>query len=58
MLSQNARNRKSNIFCADEVLDMFTLFERAGVTRGHDTAAARPERVVPPRPERKGRTRV
>ena len=52
---QNARNRKSNIFCADEVLDMFTLFERAGVTRGHDTAAARPGRAVPQRPERKGR---
>lgn len=58
VLSQNARNRKSNIFCADEVLDMFTLFERAGVTRGHDTAAARPERAAPPRPERKGRTRT
>ena len=55
VLVQNARNRKSNIFCADEVLDMFTLFERAGVTRGHDTAAARPGRAVPQRPERKGR---
>lgn len=56
VLVQNARNRKSNIFCADEVLDMFTLFERAGVTRGHDTAAARPGRAVPQRPERKGRS--
>ena len=55
VLVQNARNRKSSIFCADEVLDMFTLFERAGVTRGHDTAAARPGRAVPQRPERKGR---
>lgn len=53
VLAQNARNRKSNIFCADEVLEMFTLFERAGVTRGHDTAAARPARAVPQRPERK-----
>ena len=55
VLVQNARNRKSNIFCADEVLDLFTLFERAGVTRGHDTAAARPARAVPQRPGRRGR---
>lgn len=52
VLTQNARNRKSNIFTADEVLDLFTLFERASATRGHDTAAALPGRPVPQRPPR------
>ncbi|WP_419030859.1 Fic family protein [Collinsella stercoris] len=52
VLVQNARNKKSNIFSADEVLDAFTLFERAAVTRGHDTANARPARAVPQKPKR------
>lgn len=44
--------KKSNIFSADEVLDAFTLFERAAVTHGHDTANARPARAVPQKPKR------
>ena len=52
VLVQNARNKKSNIFSADEVLDAFTLFERAAVAHGHDTANARPARAVPQKPKR------
>ena len=44
VLSQNARNRKSNIYTAEDVLDAFTLFERAAVTRGHSAAQAHPAR--------------
>ena len=52
VLVQNARNKKSNIFSADEVLDAFTLFERAAVTHGHDTVNVRPARAVPQKPKR------
>ena len=52
VLSQNARNRKSNIYTAEDVLDAFTLFERAAVTRGYNTAQAHPARPGPPKPQR------
>lgn len=50
VLSQNARNRKSNIYTAEDVLDAFTLFERAAVTRDHNTARANPARPAPLNP--------
>lgn len=56
VLSQNARNRKSNIYTAEDVLDAFTLFERAAVTRDHNTARANPARPAPLNPNVKHRT--
>ena len=49
VLHQSAKNRKSNIYSADEVLAEFTALERALATPGGDTAAAHPARAVPQR---------
>ena len=49
ILVQNAKNRKSGIYVAREVVDAFTEYERALATPGGDTAAAQPVRPVPPR---------
>lgn len=49
VLHQTSKNRKSNIYCADEVLSEFTALERALGTLGGDTAVAHPARAVPQR---------
>ncbi len=49
VLHQTSKNRKSNIYCADEVLSEFTALERALGTPGGDTAVAHPARAVPQR---------
>ncbi len=49
VLHQTSKNRKSNIYCADEVLFEFTALERALGTPGGDTAVAHPARAVPQR---------
>ena len=55
ILVQNAKNRKSNIYVAQEVLDAFTAYERALATPGGDTSSARPARPVPQRVPRERR---
>lgn len=52
VLTQNARNRKSNIFMAHDVLSAFTHYERALATPSGNTAAEKPVRPVPQRPPR------
>lgn len=52
ILTQNARNKKSNLYTADEVLSEFTTLERAGATHGHDTAHGTPAKPVAQRAER------
>ncbi len=52
VLVQNARNRKSNLFVASEVVDAFTYYERALATSSGDTAVERPAKPVPQRPKR------
>ena len=52
ILVQNARNRKSGIYVAPDVLNAFTLYERALATPGGDTAHGKPQRPVPQRPPR------
>lgn len=49
ILTQNARNRKSNLFVAQDAIDAFTRFERALATAGGDTATEKPRRAVPQR---------
>lgn len=49
ILHQTSKNRKSNIYCADEILSEFTALERALATPGGDTAVARPSRATPQR---------
>lgn len=49
VLSQNARNRKSNLYTADDVLNEFCALERALGTPGGDTPVAKPVRAVPQR---------
>lgn len=49
VLSQNARNRKSNLYTADDVLNEFCALERALGTPGGDTSVAKPVRAVPQR---------
>ena len=55
ILVQNAKNRKSNIYVAQEALDAFTAYERALATPGGDTSSARPARPVPQRVPRERR---
>ena len=55
ILVQNAKNRKSGIYVAREVVDAFTEYERALATPGGDTAAAQPACPVPPRVPRERR---
>lgn len=49
VLKQNSKNRKNNLFTADDVLNEFTALERALGTPGGDTAVVRPARAVPQR---------
>ncbi len=56
ILVQNAKNRKSNIYVAQEVLDAFTAYERALATPGGDTSSAKPSRPVPLRVPRERRS--
>lgn len=49
VLNQNSKNRKNNLFTADDVLNEFTALERALGTPGGDTAAVKPARAVPQR---------
>lgn len=55
ILVQNAKNRKSNIYVAQEILDAFTAYERALATPGGDTSSAKPSRPVPLRVPRERR---
>lgn len=54
VLRQSAKNRKSNIFTARDVLDAFTAYERALAVPGGDTAVEKNVRRVPQRPPRRG----
>ncbi len=49
VLRQNSKNRKNNLFTADDVLNEFTALERALGTTGGDTAVEKPLRAVPQR---------
>ncbi len=49
IVTQNARNRKSSLWVADEILSEFTSLERAYATPGGDTREARPARATPQR---------
>ena len=49
VLVQNARNRKSNIYVATEVVDAFTRYERSLATPGGETSIEKPARPVPQR---------
>lgn len=52
ILVQNARNRKSSLFVAQEVVDAFTYYERALATTSGDTAVEKPAKPVPQRPKK------
>lgn len=52
VLRQNARNKKSNIYVAQAVVDAFTAYERSLAAPGGDTAAEKPVRAVPQRAKR------
>lgn len=49
VLTQNARNRKSNLYTAADIIHEFTALERALGTSGGDTLTAKPNRPVPQR---------
>lgn len=49
ILIQNARNRKSGLYAAPDILNAFTTFERALATVSGDTAMEKPGRHVPQR---------
>ncbi len=49
ILHQNARNRKSSLYVAHDVIDAFTRYERSLATVGGDTAVERPAYPVPQR---------
>ncbi|MBM6676064.1 Fic family protein [Olsenella uli] len=50
VLYQSAKNRKSNIYAARDILDAFTAYERALAVPGGDTAVEKSARHVPQRP--------
>ena len=54
VLYQSAKNRKSNIFAARDILDAFTAYERSLAVPGGDTAVEKNVRRVPQRPPRRG----
>lgn len=54
ILTQNARNKKSNLYLAQDVIDAFTRYERALATVDGDTAHERPARHVPQRVKQRG----
>ena len=47
ILVQNAKNRKSTIYVAQEILDAFTAYERALAVPGGDTSSEKLMRPVP-----------
>lgn len=47
ILTQNARNKKSNLFVANDVIAAFTRYERALSVPGGDTSQEKPARPVP-----------
>lgn len=49
ILRQNAKNRKSGIYVADEVMKVFNRYERSMATLLGDTAIEKPRRRVPQR---------
>lgn len=49
VLRQNAKNRKSNIYVARDVVDAFTAYERALSVPSGDTSIEKPLRPVPQR---------
>lgn len=49
ILRQNAKNRKSGIFEAGDVVEAFNAYERSLATISGDTAAEKPKRPVPQR---------
>lgn len=55
ILVQNAKNRKSGIYVARDILDAFTAYERSLATPGGDTARQQPVRPVPQRVPRERR---
>ena len=52
ILVQRAKNRKSGIYVAREVVDAFNAYERALATTSGDTSSEKPRRHVPQRPPR------
>ena len=54
VLYQSAKNRKSNIYAARDILDAFTAYERSLAVPGGDTAVEKNVRRVPQRPPRRG----
>lgn len=53
ILVQNAKNRKSDLYVAQEVVDALTSFERASSTREGNTLDERPSAHVPQKAKRK-----
>lgn len=53
ILRQNARNKKSNLYVATDIINAFTGYERALATTSGDTSAENPVRPVPQRPKAK-----
>ena len=49
ILRQNAKNRKSGIYVADDVMRVFNLYERSFATLSGDTVSEKPRRHVPQR---------
>ena len=52
ILKQNAKNRKSGIYVAGDVVEAFNAYERSLATISGDTAAEKPKRPVPQRDAR------
>lgn len=55
VLTQNARNRKSDLYVANDVIDAFTRYERSLATESGDTSVEKPGRPVPQRVRRRDR---
>lgn len=53
ILVQNAKNRKSDLYVAQDVVEALTSFERASSTRSGSTHEERPSARVPQRAQRK-----
>lgn len=49
ILRQNAKNRKSGIYVADDIMQAFSIYERSLATLSGDTAVEKPRRAVPQR---------
>lgn len=49
ILRQNAKNRKSGIYVATDIVEAFNAYERSLATVSGDTASERPKRPVPQR---------